>query len=391
MATETNGSGKRIAALRRLAKMTQDQLAVKAGYSVHAVRAVEQGRDPASPGFVTAVAAALGVEPEQIYGTPYQDAIDEDGTLDGLAELRAILSEGEYVCGADPSPLDQLRAELKSINDDDRAGRSRQALARLPKLIRELYGALADNSDPEVYALLADAYNAADRICRRFGHMALTIPAVDRFDWAATLSGDPLNIAHGKIMRTRLLMYHNNTDLALRLVDEAISLIEGESEGALSVWGAAHLAGAVAAARGRRLDTARDHIAEARTIGTRLGHETRAYETLMGPGNTEIHAVGVELEAGDPGKAATIGSELSLPPTITHSRAGHLWQDVGRAWLLVGKPDKSLKALQQARKVSPQQTKLHPSVRETLYGIAAAERRRSESLGAFANWVGITV
>ena len=92
-----------------------------------------------------------------------------------------------------------------------------------------------------------------------------------------------------------------------------------------------------------------------------------------------------------PGVAALTGTGLILPATIVHSRAGHLYQDVARAWLITGQPAKSLEALYQARKVAPQQTRLHPSVRETLYGIAAAERRRSDSLGAFARWVNVSL
>lgn len=386
-----DGIGKRVAYERKLAGLTQAQLATRTGYSVSMVRAVEQGREPASPGFTTAVAKALGIEPEHLTGAPYQDTLEEEGTLAGLAELRAILSEGEYVRGIEPGSFDELRTELAAINSADRAGRSRQALARLPELVRRLYGALDVQAEPRVYALLAGAYNAADRMCRRFGYMALTIPAVDRYEWAAARSDGPLNVALGKIMRTRLLMYHGNTELALRLVDEVVRLIEGQSEGELSVWGAAHLAGAAAASRGRRLQDARDHIAAAREVGAMLGHETREYETLFGPINTEIHAVGVELEAGDPGVAALTGTGLILPATIVHSRAGHLYQDVARAWLITGQPAKSLEALYQARKVAPQQTRLHPSVRETLYGIAAAERRRSDSLGAFARWVNVSL
>ncbi len=383
--------GQRVATERKVAGLSQAQLAGRSRYSLSMVKAVEQGREVASPGFIGAVAKALGIEPEQLTGTPFRETLDQEGTLDGLAELRAIMSEGDYVRGSEPRPRNELAADLRSINDDDRAGRSRQALARLPELIRALYGASSIDPDPEIYSLLADAYNAADRLCRRFGYMAMTIPAVDRFEWAAARSGDPLNTALGKIMRTRLLMYYDNTDLALELVDDAVATSEGGTEGALSVWGAAHLAGAVVAARGRRLDTARDHIAAARDIATRIKRETRSYETLFGPANTEIHSIGVELEAGDPGIAARTGSALVLPPTIVHSRAGHLWQDVARAWLLTGKPDMALKALNTARKVAPQQTKLHPGVRETIYGIAAAERRRTDSLSAFARWVGVSV
>jgi hypothetical protein len=115
------------------------------------------------------------------------------------------------------------------------------------------------------------------------------------------------------------------------------------------------------------------------------------YGTLFSKANTEIHGCAVELEAGDPGQAARDGSALQLPADTAPPRAGHHWQDTARAWLLAGQPDKSLQALNIARRVAPQQTKLHPSVRETLYGIAEAERRRTDSLSAFARWVGVTL
>ncbi|MFI6772505.1 multiprotein-bridging factor 1 family protein [Nocardia sp. NPDC050412] len=385
------GIGKRIARERRVAGMTQLQLARAIDYSPSMVRKVEQDLKIPTPGFIAAVARVCDIDQEVLRGTPFRDTLEEDGPLEGIAELRAILCEGEYVRAVEPPPLAELQAAMKVINDDDRKGKSRRALANLPALIRQTYGALRDNPSPEVYDLLCNAFNAADRMCRRFGFMSLTIPAVDRYDWAAAHSGDRLAVAVGKVMRTRLLVYQDSTDLALMLVDKALVEAQGDSDDALSVMGAAHLAGAVAAARGLRLDTARDHIAEARLIGSRLGFETRAYETLFGPANTEIHSVGVELEAGDPGRAAREGSALILPPSIAKTRAGHLWQDIARAWVMTGQPDKAIKALNVARRVAPQQTKLHPSVRETLGGIAAAERRSTGSTAEFARWLGVSV
>ncbi|MET8423899.1 hypothetical protein [Nocardia sp. NPDC004860] len=70
-------------------------------------------------------------------------------------------------------------------------------------------------------------------------------------------------------------------------------------------------------------------------------------------------------------KAAREGSALVLLREIAPPRAGHHWQDVSRAWLMIGKPDQALNALNRARRVASQQTRLHPSVRETVYGIAA--------------------
>ncbi|MEV0358852.1 hypothetical protein AB0H71_22620 [Nocardia sp. NPDC050697] len=82
---------------------------------------------------------------------------------------------------------------------------------------------------------------------------------------------------------------------------------------------------------------------------------------------------------------------MTLPASIVPTRAGHHWQDVSRAWLLVGKPDKALDALNRARRIAPQQTRLHPAVRETVHGIAAAQRRQTHSLTGFASWLGMQV
>ncbi|PXX59673.1 transcriptional regulator with XRE-family HTH domain [Nocardia tenerifensis] len=386
------GIGERIAIERHKAGKKQAQLAKLMDYSIYMVQAVEQGKKRPSPGFIAAAAKALGIDQEVLRGTPYRDTLEEDGTLEGITELRAILCEGEYVQGVEPPPVAELQATMQRVNDEDRKGNSRKALAQLPMLIRQLYGALHnDPDDPVVYELLCSAYNAADRMCRRFGFMSLTIPAVDRYDWAAAHSGDPLASAVGKVMRTRLLVYQHSIDLALTLVDRALEEARGDSEDALSVLGAAHLAGAVAAARGLRLDVARAHITEARAIGARLGFETRSYETLFGPANTEIHAVGVELEAGDPGKAARQGSELILPASIAKTRAGHLWQDIAAGFVMTGQREKAIKALNVARKIAPQQTKLHPSVRETLQAIAASEKRSTGSTAEFARWLGVSV
>ena len=54
--------GYRVASLRKLAGMTQERLACTAHVSRSLVRAVEQGRMPASAAFTAAVARALGLD-----------------------------------------------------------------------------------------------------------------------------------------------------------------------------------------------------------------------------------------------------------------------------------------------------------------------------------------
>ena len=61
----------RVAEERKLAGLTQYQLAARASVSVSLIRAVEQGRAPASPAFVSAVARALGVGVADLLDQPF--------------------------------------------------------------------------------------------------------------------------------------------------------------------------------------------------------------------------------------------------------------------------------------------------------------------------------
>ncbi|HVK25182.1 MAG TPA: helix-turn-helix transcriptional regulator [Actinokineospora sp.] len=393
--TESVSIGSRVAANRKLIGLTQTQLAVASNYSVSYVRAVEQGREPASPAFTAAVARVLRLEPEELTGTPYRDTLDEEGRLEGMTELRSILTEGTYVRPAPPIAFADMAEEMAAVHRVYRNDNGRLALQRLPVLMRQLYGALRETTSEteqgDIYSLLAAGYVTAERLCRRFGYTALSLPAVDRLESVAAQASDPLYVAQAKVKRARLLMYLDATDVSLSLVDAGLSVVSGDGDRATVVRGYSHLCGAIAAARGRKPDVARAHIAEAQKLAERITGESDHYGTLFGVGNVGIHACAVELEAGDPGKAAQAGSALELPTGIAPPRVGHHWQDTARAWLLAGHPHKALDALNRARKVAPQQTRLHPSVRETVRGIAEAERRKSDSLASFAGWVGVSL
>ncbi|MEU4322497.1 helix-turn-helix transcriptional regulator [Nocardia fluminea] len=384
--------GQALAAERKVAGLDQRQLANRAGYSLSMIKAVEQGREVASPGFIAAVSRVLAIDPDRLLGTPFLDALEEDGPLAGLAELRAVLTEGAYVQPIDPPPDAELARELVAVETALRNDRTRRALAALPELLRKAHGAVQiaadDTARARAYDLLCAAYIAAEGACCRLGYSSLTALVLERLDTAATHTPDSAYAVRSLVKRSRLLMAHGSTDVAMSLVDRGIGLVPGDTESERVLRGYAHLRGAIVAARGRRLELARDHITEARALARRMGHESDLYTTDFGPGNVEVHACAVELEAGDPGKAAHDGAALVLPADMAAPRAGHHWQDNARAWLMAGKYDRALAALNKARAAAPQQTRLHPSVRETVYGIAAAQRRQSDSLLGFAHWIG---
>lgn len=387
--------GQAIAAERKIAGLSQRQLANRAAYSLSMVKAVEQGREAASPGFVAVVARVLDLDPDRLVGTPYVDTLEEEGPLAGLAELRAVLAEGAYVQPLDPPPGAELARELATVEAALRNDRTRRALAALPTLLRQAHGAVQlaadDTAREQAYELLCTAYIATEGACCRLGYSSLTALVLDRLDAAAAHTPDSAYAVRSLVKRSRLLMAHGSTDVAMSLVDRGIGLTLGDTESERVLRGYAHLRGAIVAARGRRLEVARDHITEARDLARPMTRESDLYTTDFGPGNVEVHACAVELEAGDPGKAAHDGAALVLPSDMAAPRAGHHWQDNARAWLMAGKQDRALAALNKARAAAPQQTRLHPAVRETVYGIAAAQRRQSESLLGFAHWLGASL
>ncbi|RJO71422.1 XRE family transcriptional regulator [Nocardia panacis] len=384
--------GQRIAAERKIAGLSQRQLADRAAYSLSMVKAVEQGREPASPGFISAAAKALRVDADRLQGTPYVETLEEGGPIEGLVELRAILAEGSFVLPTEPPAATELAASLAAAENALRRDKTRQALALLPLLIRQLHGAIHAARDDEqrvaAYRMLCAAYIVAEGACVRLGYSSMTALVLDRLDSAAQNANDPGYLVRSLMKRSRLLMAHDSTDVAMALVDRGLAMAAGGSDAELVLRGYGYLRGAIVSARGRRLDRANEYLTEARAIASPMRSESNLYTTDFGPGNVEIHACAVELEAGDPGKAARDGAALALPSDVPAPRAGHHWQDNARAWLMTGKPDKALIALNKARTVAPQQTRLHPSVRETVHGIAQAQRRQSDSLLGFATWLG---
>ncbi|MFD6389522.1 helix-turn-helix domain-containing protein [Nocardia sp. NPDC060259] len=381
--------GQAIASERKIAGLSQRQLAARAAYSLSMVKAVEQGRELASPGFVSAAARALRITPEQLTGAPFNDGKPLADAVNGLSIL---LTEGRYARAEEPGSLAQLDADLTAAQDLYRRDRTRQTIEVLPAIIRRLHGAVrALNGDDQAraYSLLASAYILAEWSARRTGHLMLALPALDLADSYAPHGDDPNYQAFSALARARILTHYGESEVAAQLIDQSIGVADDTRHG-MVLAGYSHLAGAINDARKLDYSGAVAHVDAARELSAHTG-ETDLYMTAFGPLNVDIHAHAIELEAGDPNRAAIGGDGLAYSADAPPTRVAHHWQDNARAWLMSGKPDRALAALNKARAAAPQQTRLHPSVRETMYGIAAAQRRQSESLLGFAHWLGATL
>ncbi|MGY2019228.1 helix-turn-helix domain-containing protein [Nocardia gipuzkoensis] len=183
------GIGERTARARKLARLTQLQLAQKANVSVSLLRKVERGARPASPVFIAAVAGALGVNIEDLTGQPYPPARDDAGAHATIRELRRkILAFNDEPLSA-PTTLEELTAALHRVQESRRRGRYGDHTAELPDVIHGLH-VLASDEPPghrleTIYSTLAYAYNSASSIAYRYGYLDLAGLAAERCVWAA--------------------------------------------------------------------------------------------------------------------------------------------------------------------------------------------------------------
>ncbi|WP_344684692.1 hypothetical protein [Saccharopolyspora taberi] len=127
---------------------------------------------------------------------------------------------------------------------------------------------------------------------------------------------------------------------------------------------------------------------EARTLVGWGAAATPYYNTDASEVNVNIHWCAVPVESYDGTEAVTRASQVTVVDPSRPERVGHHHIDQARAWMLHGNRDRALAELNEARRISPHHTRIHPSVRETVRALAAA-RRSTGSLARFARWAGI--
>jgi transcriptional regulator with XRE-family HTH domain len=390
--------GHRVAKQRKLSGLTQPQLAARAHVSVSLISQVERGLVPASAAFTAAVARALGVDVEALNGQPYGPVLtDPQADHAGIPALRFALD-----CDEDPDldsfpmPAAELRTRLDACEHNRQKARYAQVLTVLPELLQHAY-LIAEDARPghdaeTAWALLADAYLLAQATSYRFGYLDLAALCSKYCRDAAHHSGDPLRAATAAYLRGILRLHHGDYAGVLRLMASAAAEIADERGSAAdAVRTVLHLRQAIAHARLGAADRAEEHLSTAREL-VALGIPAHPrYGMSASAENVQIHWVAVPVELTDGTTAVGRAEQIRLPDRTEPHRAGHHWVDVARAWTLHSDRAKALDALNQARRIAPQQTRYHPSVHETVHLLAETDRRATDSLAGFARWAGITL
>lgn len=389
--------GRRIAEARKARGLTQLQLAQRIPCSKSLIAQVERGHKPATPSLTAGAARALGVRLEQLTGQPYEDS-QRGRVHETIPDIRAAMLSWDLPDEDLPvRPYDDLAADVARASALGRKAKYAGLGLLLPPLLDELSRAChaADGSERErLFGLLAEAYAGVTAIAYAVGMFDLRSQAMDRVQWAARESGDPLRVARTQWQRSTLFLQAAAYDRGMRLLDrvrhdvgEDIARMDAPT---LSVHGAVHLRSAMFAARAGNKPTARAHLDAAADAARLLGKDAHHYGLEFGPTNVAMHRLGVAVETYDGPEVVRCTKHTRLPANVAPVRAGRWYMDAARGWLDYGNRDKALAALQAARRVAPEQTRNHPQVRETVQTLIHMERYSKESLVGFAAWIGLS-
>ncbi|MGW3472315.1 helix-turn-helix domain-containing protein [Saccharopolyspora sp. NPDC000995] len=398
MGVDATGIGGRIATVRKLAGLTQVALARRMGYSVSMLRKVEQGSEPAAPMFVNRAAEALGIEPAQLHWDRFEWRRDGDGLADQVVSIRAALDlldlPPDY--SAQPRPLPALRSEVQRVNQLAQAARYEPMVAALPALLAELHTAaetFTGDEQREAWALLALASRCGHSVGIAMGDNNMSVSALSRMDLAAQRAGDhaPGLRAAREYLRITAYLRVKNFDACWRLNASGSAHLDGadDAPGGVVARGQLHLGASVIAANTGNRDLMNDHLDEAARIATVSGEQPERFWFGFGPTNVAIHRVVTLGTIGDHARAVEAGEGLKFPANWLPTRVGHHHLDMARAWRWLNRPEEALRSLVRARQVAPGQARRHPMTRDTVTALVQSQRRRSDMLAGYANWLGL--
>jgi transcriptional regulator with XRE-family HTH domain len=381
--------GGRIARIRKLRGMTQTQLAQEAGVSKSMVAKVERSHEAASTAFIGAVSRALGVDAARITG-----GMDEEP--ESLHQLvptvrRALATVDLLPDDLEPESLDQLYAEVVRLGEYRRATKYQRIGKELPSLVDRLLVTAREEGEP-AYALLTGAYRAANTLAHKLGYSDLSLTAMERMEWAADRSGDPLLVATTHYLHAAALARIGAAPQAMRLlartIDEIEPMVGGDDVAAEAVYQALHMRAGVIAATMADAESSDAHLAEAGIWAARTG-ERVVHETVVGPTNVQLHKLAAAVDLGQSRKAVKLSEATHLPDDFAKERATYFWLDTARAHLANADPDSAVTALYEARALSPEHFRASRTVRATIKTVAAQQRRSSDNVRSLANSAGL--
>ncbi|MFJ2813833.1 helix-turn-helix domain-containing protein [Streptomyces sp. NPDC091279] len=365
MATED--LGRTLRRLRRLASLTQEELAERSGVSVDVIRQLEQGRKhSARLPTLHALANGMGVELTTLLGDP--PAVSSTGESDGprfVAVRRAVMPALWAAEPAPPGPefaMTGLRERIADGWTQYHAAEFDTVMKALPDMLADARGAALHGDDREAgAAALGKALQLAGHVAVRMGKTDLALISLERAIDAAGQSSDPLlppmivnSVAWTYQRQGRL---SDALSIALHAADEIRRGGHTDTADGLKVWGALTMSAATSAARSNDYDRAASLMEGAEKEAARVAGLPQAGDNRMvsvfSPSSVRIERVRLAVQYGHPEEALDLAKGMRLGKDVPPSWRTWLLLDVARAHTDLSDAPGAVKALESLRRVAP--------------------------------------
>lgn len=385
-------TGARIKKHRKLARLSQRQLAARIPFSYSLLNQVECGARTASEELITAVAGELGIDRSALTEAHHVSDLQTGRLAAMLRPIREALDLYDLPPDrrGETPPLPLLVAEADRVCRSVRATHLRTAARELPDLMAHLTAIAYRTPSDEAWRALASCYRSAHDVALKLGQQNLSALALDRMGWAAERGSDPCLAAIRQYKRA-LSHQESGRQLGRRLVAAGHELLgEPTTREEVAVAGQLHLGASAVAARAGDQSAVADHIAAARDLAERVGGEAGEVHWLsFGRVNTALHEMGAAITMKHFDDALGQAKAVKLPPSTLTSRRARFLVDRALAEMETGYTDASLRHLVEARKAAPEQTRYHPRTRETISGLLKTTRQAPDALVHMSAWVGL--
>lgn len=379
--------GERVRFQRLAAKKTQAVIAGLAGISTDYLYQIERGKKAPTLQVLLALARALGISASALIDDPSPRSSVAGAQGESIDALhRALTVPG--TAGTAPVPAPVLRSQV------DAAWAMWQSSPKRYSTVAPLLGPLAVGVDLALRAsasasaegnglqrVAADFYGLVRTVAKRMGRLDLSFVAADRARRAAEASGDRLRVAAAQWNLAHVALAEHDYDIAEDIAMTASQPLTYGTDDAAAVRGSLILVAAVAAARRRDPWVARDRIRAASEIARRTGERNTLW-TAFGPTNVAMHAVSVELEAGETSEANHLADHVDYENSPSIERRVAFLLDQARSHQRRRDYSTAFALLRGVEREAPEDVIHRPAARDILQAVVQRAHRTTANEAA---------
>ncbi|WP_251145565.1 helix-turn-helix transcriptional regulator [Streptomyces sp. McG3] len=374
-------TGALVRAARRRDGRPQSAIAGLCGLSTDYLSQIERGRKKPSGDVLAKLAGELGVAVGTLLGddgTP--PARTEPAVTGGAAVVQALLRRKDAALR--PSPADELRDRVERAWEVWQTSSTRftEAEILLPGLVRDTEGTVralrtsagADAGERrEVLRVAADLYGLLRSYCRRIGRLDLSMMVAERALRAAEDADDPLRIAAaqwnlGHVLLSQPGREQEAAGVAMGASRDLAAAVD--SPAVAAVRRALELVVVVADARGRPW-AARDRLTTGAVRLARRSGESNVLWTVFGPTNVALHALSVEMTAGDTVEGLRLTDRIDVSSLPSRERQFTFGLEVARCYDLRRDDAAVLVHLLELEQLAPEDLERSPLGRQMVIGL----------------------